>query len=334
MFERSTAGRAGADGGVSARLDLLFPRTIGADRPAASPTGAVDEGVSGSGGTGRPARLGTPHESPGSGSTGPGGAVSPARPPTSPGSPDAGSASTVSPARSPTSPGSPDAPDRISAGSDGLSFLSATRWISDRLRSRLRPSHEDLTHRAVVPLILGGLAVALAVGVIAWRSRPDAEPVTPPPVRSVTAAAAPTTPVAQIMVAVTGTVRHPGIVSLPDGARVADAITAAGGLLPDADLGLLNLARRLNDGEQVIVGIPGAVPDTGGATGDGTSPPVNVNSAAATELETLPGIGPAMAQRIVEWRTEHGRFESVDQLTDVPGIGPARLEQLRDRVTT
>jgi competence protein ComEA len=136
------------------------------------------------------------------------------------------------------------------------------------------------------------------------------------------------------------------VVTLPAGARVIDAVRAAGGALPRADLGLLNLARRLSDGELVVVGVPGA-PDggsPGGSGPSGTGPGtaglgtadqgvVNLNAATADQLDTLPGVGPVLAQRIIEWRTAHGRFDSVGQLQEVDGIGAAKFAQLRDRVT-
>ena len=158
-------------------------------------------------------------------------------------------------------------------------------------------------------------------------------------------------PAGRIVVHVIGAVVSPGVVVLADGARVADAIAAAGGAASDADTEQLNLARVLDDGEQVRVPHAGeqlAAPDPGpsppGASGGGAaagssggSTPgggvVNINTAGVSELEALPGIGPALAARIVEYRDGHGPFASVDDLTDVPGIGPAKLEALRSQAT-
>ena len=159
-------------------------------------------------------------------------------------------------------------------------------------------------------------------------------------------------PAGRIVVHVVGAVVSPGVVVLADGARVADAIAAAGGAASDADTEQLNLARVLGDGEQVRVPHAGeqlVAPDPGpsppgGASGgsaaagaSGGSTPgggvVNINTAGASELEALPGIGPALAARIVEYRDGHGPFASVDDLTDVPGIGPAKLEALRSQAT-
>lgn len=141
---------------------------------------------------------------------------------------------------------------------------------------------------------------------------------------------------------VVGAVRSPGVVRLPAGARVVDAIEAAGGVREDAQTDQLNLARLVADGEQVRVPVvgevveagpsagPGAAPSAGGTSGSGL---INVNTASAEELERLPGIGPALAERIVSHRQAHGPFASLDDLTDVPGIGRAKLEALRAEAT-
>jgi competence protein ComEA len=139
-----------------------------------------------------------------------------------------------------------------------------------------------------------------------------------------------TTPTPSIVIVdVAGKVRRPGLVRLPTGARVADAIAAAGGIKPGASVDNLNLARVLADGEQVNIGAPGAV---SGGSGSAQPGPLPLNSASAQDLDALPGIGPVLADRIVAWRTQHGPFASVDSLTDVPGIGPAMLARLADLV--
>ena len=153
-----------------------------------------------------------------------------------------------------------------------------------------------------------------------------------------------------VVVHVTGAVSRPGVVTLPPGSRVTDAINAVGGASAEADTQQLNLARVLTDGEQIRVPrigevLPEPAPQTGGdaasgartapgkSGGGGASGMVNINTASASELEKLPGIGPALAQRIVEYRDSHGSFASVDSLTDVPGIGKAKLEGLREQAT-
>lgn len=156
----------------------------------------------------------------------------------------------------------------------------------------------------------------------------------------VTAAAAVPDP-GPVVVHVVGAVAVPGVVRLPDGARVDDALTAAGGPTADADLSTVNLARVVVDGEQVLVrrvgeqAAPGASgpPSTGPATGAGTDPaaPVDLNTADVAALDALPGIGPVLAQRIVDHRTARP-FGTVDELADVRGIGPALLENLRPLV--
>lgn len=149
-----------------------------------------------------------------------------------------------------------------------------------------------------------------------------------------------------VVVHVVGQVNRPGLVQLGQGARVADAITAAGGAQRSADLSVLNLARLVQDGEQIRVPRPGESPvppgtgpsgarDATGAPGDsgGSGGPVSLNTADAAALDSLPGVGPVLAQRIVDWRTEHGRFTSVDELGEVSGIGDKLMAQLRPKVT-
>src|SRR5207249_7940121 len=112
-----------------------------------------------------------------------------------------------------------------------------------------------------------------------------------------------------------------------------DALAAAGGVVPGVDLSTLNLARQLSDGEQVLVGLPGVVVGGGaGAVGGAGASPVDLNTATVDQLDGLPGVGPVLAQRIVDWRTAHGRFSSVDDLSQVGGIGPKKLGDIRPHV--
>ncbi|GAA4401756.1 hypothetical protein GCM10023168_11680 [Fodinibacter luteus] len=140
-----------------------------------------------------------------------------------------------------------------------------------------------------------------------------------------------------VVVHVVGQVRRPGVLELPIGSRVSEAVEAAGGPTKDADLARLNLARVLVDGEQVRVPAPGDPVDTGAVAGPGPGPVapgggagglVPLNTADLAALDTLPGVGPVLAQRIVDWRTAHGRFTSVDELGEVSGIGEKLLAQL------
>lgn len=148
-------------------------------------------------------------------------------------------------------------------------------------------------------------------------------------------------PDAEIVVHVSGAVADPGVVRLPGRARVDDALRAAGGATDEADLSAVNLARPLADGEQIHVPVPGEVPrpqPTGPTDAEEPSdaadgPPIDLNTADAAELEELPGVGPAIAQRILEHRDKNGPFTSVDGLLEVSGIGPATLEDIRGRAT-
>jgi competence protein ComEA len=185
----------------------------------------------------------------------------------------------------------------------------------------------DIGRNGVRALAVVAVLLAVVAALLAWHGRPSIEPVGPG-VHSApaTASAAPAT----IVVAVTGRVRHPGLVRLPAGSRVADAIDAAGGVLPGTDISSLNLARKLSDGELIAVGVPGG---SGSASGADASGLVNLNTASLEQLETLPGVGPVLAQRIVDYRDQHGGFRSVDELRQVDGIGDAKFNQLKSRVT-
>jgi len=134
-----------------------------------------------------------------------------------------------------------------------------------------------------------------------------------------------------LVVDVVGGVRRPGVYRFLEGARVVDAVARAGGAKRKALLSQLNLAERLSDGEQVVVPLPGAKV-TAVASGPESAGPVHLGTATVEQLDTLPGVGPVTAQRILDYRAEHGGFKSVAELDAVPGIGPARFAQLRELV--
>jgi competence protein ComEA len=138
---------------------------------------------------------------------------------------------------------------------------------------------------------------------------------------------------AGLVVDIAGKVRNPGLRKLPAGSRVADALKAAGGAVPGADTSALNLARLLADGEQLLVGAP-APPSSGASAAGpgGPAVPVSLSTATLDQLETLPGVGPVLAQHIVDYRTQHGGFASIDQLNDVTGIGDHRFTDLKPLV--
>lgn len=187
--------------------------------------------------------------------------------------------------------------------------------------------------------IAGLIVVLVAVlgGAGLWYARSLPKPVTiaesgPGTAQQVPSSASPSV---TLIVDVAGAVREPGVYEFVEGDRVIDAIDRAGGSLPKGDLSLLNLAAPLTDGTQILVpkaGPPGAVVPGGSAPGS-TGGLININSASATELESLSGIGEVLAATIVEYRNTNGPFASVEDLMDVSGIGPATLDEIRDQVT-
>jgi competence protein ComEA len=186
-------------------------------------------------------------------------------------------------------------------------------------------------------LIAAVAAVAVIAGLVFFRGSATAV-IAPPALPTETAPTAVGTPRGVLAVHVAGAVRKPGLYELADGERVADAIAAAGGPTRAADLDALNLAEPLADGVQVYVGRRGesaaAAATAPGPAASPTAPAaVSINSADAPALELIPGIGPVRAQAIIEYRTQIGSFDSIDQLLDVNGIGPATLESMRPYVT-
>jgi len=190
---------------------------------------------------------------------------------------------------------------------------------------------ELLEDRRRLLLVAVVVIVALAFGGRLLR-RPSHASV-PPPLRVARTGPVPAKS-ARVYVDVVGAVRRPGLYRMQTGARVADAVARAGGPTRKADLELLNLAALVADGEQVVVPRRGAagVAQAGGTGAATPAGPVHLNSATLEQLDALPGVGPVTAQKIIDYRTQHGGFGSVDELDAVPGIGPARLGDLRPLV--
>ncbi len=185
-----------------------------------------------------------------------------------------------------------------------------------------------------IPLrrVIVGLAVLAAIGLaggygVAMRAKPKPQTVNLASPKADAKKAA-----HGIFVHVAGAVVRPGLYELPNGARVDEAVRKAGGARPDANLDALNLAAKVKDGDKVLV--PGPPAEGGGPenASDGSGL-INLNTASLAELDELPGIGPALAQRIVDYREKHGGFRTLDDLLDVPGIGPSKLDEIRGQAT-
>ncbi|MBF8185345.1 helix-hairpin-helix domain-containing protein [Nonomuraea sp. K274] len=178
-----------------------------------------------------------------------------------------------------------------------------------------------------VLLALGALAIVVAAFVV-WRSQPSPEPLPPPtPITPSTPS-----PTAKVTVHVAGKIRKPGVYLLPSGARVTDAVTAAGGVSRGTSTGSLNLARRLIDGEQIVVGAAQGAAAPGSPVTDPAGAVLDLNSATNDQLEELPGVGEVLAARIAEFRDSHGGFTAVEQLREVSGIGDKKFEEIKPKV--
>ncbi|MET8382103.1 ComEA family DNA-binding protein [Streptosporangium canum] len=207
-------------------------------------------------------------------------------------------------------------------------------------------------------LLLIALIAVMIGGVYAWRSQPEPEPLAPPPPVSGPSLLTPASALSpqsgsaqsgslqsgsaqsgssrpgtliEVTIHVTGKVRRPGVITLPAGSRITDAVRAAGGVRKGASTGPLNLARKLVDGEQIIVGAAGpaaAAPPTA----DPAPIVLDLNTATPQQLEQLPGVGEVLARRIVEYRDGHGGFRTVEQLREVSGIGDRKYAEIREKV--
>jgi competence protein ComEA len=201
-------------------------------------------------------------------------------------------------------------------------------------------SFVPVSRSTALVLVSALLAILVVAGHRLAQTGTASTPEAVAPLEPVVAA---TTARRALVVHVVGAVRRPGLFRLREGARVADAVARAGGATRRADLAAVNLAAPLVDGIQVLVPARVSAAAAPSTDGDGVAAPgasvtgagrkVSLASATAEQLDELPGVGPVTAQKILDYRTEHGPFRSVDDLDAVPGIGPARIEQLRDLVT-
>lgn len=239
-----------------------------------------------------------------------------------------------------------DLADQARAATDCSPALPAAgrlveRWVPAALMRS--PQRRRLTAVGAVSI---AVIVLVGASILLLRGGPPAErppslptaPAHPAPVAAATSLPGKATD-RSLVVSVVGKVASPGLVTLPTGARVADALQAAGGVVDGADITTLNLARKLSDGEQLYVGIPvpaqAQVGQAQAGRSGGDTPPgkLDLNSASVEQLDSLPGVGEVTAKRIVDWRTSHGGFSSVEQLRDVDGIGQSKFSRLRDLVT-
>ncbi len=215
----------------------------------------------------------------------------------------------------------------------GVSAETPLARLAARLPEPVRGGVVDPRTRGAWALAGVAVIAAVVAGAVALRARPQLTPVAAPVLQPATASPrASATPM--LIVDVAGKVRRAGLQRLPAGSRVAEAVAAAGGARPGTDTSGLNLARKLVDGEQIVVGAPApASVAQGGGVPRTPAGPINLNSATLADFEALAGVGPVLAERIVAWRDAHGGFSSVDQLRAVEGIGERKFASLSAQVT-
>ena len=210
--------------------------------------------------------------------------------------------------------------------------LGDARHVNDVVvPAGLRARLEEIVGRRVdTGMVIAAVGVLVVGGLLVWGRKPAAA-IAPPATAAPSVAASPSA--VGLLVHVAGAVRRPGLYELPAGARVADAIEAAGGPGQRADLGALNLAAPLTDGTKVEVPVRGAAGAAAPSAPPASPGPISLNSADAAALETIPGVGPVTAAAILAYRDEAGPFTSVEELMEVSGIGPATLESIRPYVS-
>lgn len=241
--------------------------------------------------------------------------------------------------------------------------MNVSRWLARRRMAALTKAvydsalteDDEPAEPSVARLLPGGTTVAALIIVViliaavgVWRhaavrehsqalaqssserEESEAEAVATGPSPSAPAPAGERTD--DVVVYVSGAVASPGVLTLPASSRVIDAIMAAGGATPEADLESINLARLLVDGEQIRVGVVGESPPAVSEAGTPAGTCIRLATATEAELQTLPGIGPALAQRIISYRSTHPRLSTVEELDEVPGIGPSLIEKIRPGV--
>ncbi|MBM7439205.1 ComEA family DNA-binding protein [Streptomyces sp. HB132] len=335
----------GADAAISAASRLRADALMTVDRPAA----AASTTASTPAGAARACTSAATTGEPGRARAAPSWAADPLPSPT----PDAGA--TAAPAAWAALPPRHGDPDGSVVRPRGWREFGPA--LRDRLPLWVR-SRCGLEPRALAALAVVLVGAAVLACTHFWSARPEPvrapdrvteaaaavqagepEPSNAPPHGPSTGSKAGAAPGGQIVVDVSGKVRRPGIQYLPSGSRVADALRAAGGVREGTDVTVLNRARVLTDGEQVAVGMPPAPPPVGGAGAGGSAggqagpaAPLSLGTATVEQLDTLPGVGPVLAQHIIDYRTEHGGYRSVDELREVNGIGDRRFADLRPLV--